>query len=173
MHGDFVHLISNIPELINENGSLAARAFQLPLNISRSAQHLASSRVLRHIAILQFQDKDRKFDPSGSDLAMDEKQIENIESLAQFWGKAYKKESSTDTPCGQDTGDAIQTFVFREIEFASKLVSHMNEWNWSLHVQKGIYIIIMKNNILFYFTNQTVKSGTISSLSAAPDSSLF
>ena len=127
MHGDFVHLISNIPELINENGSLAARAFQLPLNISRSAQQLASSRVLRHIAILQFQDKDRKFDPSGSDLAMDEKQIENIESLAQFWRKAYKKEPSTDTPCGQDTGDAIQTFVFREIEFASKLVSHMNE----------------------------------------------
>ena len=92
LHADFLHVISNIPEMINENGSVAARAFQLPLNISRSAKQLASSRVLNHLTLLGFQDKDRSFDPSGADVPLTEKQTETLEALAKFWSKAYTRE---------------------------------------------------------------------------------
>jgi len=78
--------------MINENGSVAARAFQLPLNISRSAKQLASSRVLNHLTLLGFQDKDRSFDPSGADVPLTEKQTETLEALAKFWSKAYTRE---------------------------------------------------------------------------------
>ncbi|QDZ22651.1 heavy chain of dynein [Chloropicon primus] len=128
-HADFLHVISNVPEIINENGSVAARAFQLPLNISRSAQHLASSRVLSNLTVLESQDKDRKFDPSGLDVALEEKQIETLEALEKYWRKSYHKDASKVglNSKSDDARNAVETFILGEIHFADSLVSTINE----------------------------------------------
>ena len=90
-HADFLHVISHVPEIINENGSVAAKAFQLPLNISRSAKHLASSRVISHLTVLEFQDKDKKFEASEVDNPLNEKQVESLEAVAKYWKKAHSE----------------------------------------------------------------------------------
>ena len=126
VHGDYLHVISNIPELINENGSIAARAFQLPLNISRSAQQLASSRVIGHLTNLSMQDKERGFTSLDLNESLDDQQMESLQDLAEFWKKVYSKDSSV-AVSKEGARDAIATFILREIEFANRLVHQMNE----------------------------------------------
>ena len=126
-HADFLHVISHVPEIINENGSVAAKAFQLPLNISRSAKHLASSRVISHLTVLEFQDKDKKFEASEVDNPLNEKQVESLEAVAKYWKKAHSETSLAVDRSEINTSSATETFVLSELHFAKTLVLCMNE----------------------------------------------
>lgn len=123
-HDDYLRLLMSIPEDINANGKLASKAYHLPVNINRSAQRLAGSRVLQQLRLLSAQTGHQSGVEGNAHSGLDG--LDALAALVTTWDTISGR-SRVSLPSSTNNADPVESFFCLEMSLAVDLVATIED----------------------------------------------